>query len=74
LARSRVRKSGVRCPNSSLRRGAGTVPGGFPLAQGGEDIGLAVIVSPDAATFSNVGMEYLTSQNSVPWTLIRQIP
>ena len=45
-----------------------------PLAQGGEDIGLAVIVSPDAATFSNVGMEYLTSQNSVPWTLIRQIP
>ena len=29
LARSRVRKSGVRCPNSSLRRGAGTVPGGF---------------------------------------------
>ena len=28
-AHSHVRKSGVRCPNSSLRRGAGTVPGGF---------------------------------------------
>ena len=26
------------------------------------------------AGLSNVGMAYLTSQNSVPWTLIRQIP
>jgi len=28
-AHSRVRKSGVRCPKSSLRHGAGTVPGEF---------------------------------------------
>lgn len=48
-----------------------------PLARGGVDNSLAVIVSPEAASFTRVQMvlpEYVTMQNSVPWTLIRQVP
>jgi len=44
-----------------------------PLAQGGEDIGIAVFVSPESAEFSKAGFEYMTSQNSVPWVLIRSV-
>jgi hypothetical protein len=48
-----------------------------PLARGGVDNSLAVIVSPEAASFTRVQMvlpEYVTMQNSVPSVLIRQVP
>lgn len=48
-----------------------------PLARGGVDNSLAVIVPPEAASFTRVQMvlpEYVTMQNSVPSVLIRQVP
>lgn len=47
-----------------------------PLARGGVDNSLAVIVSPEVASFTRIQMvlpEFVTMQNSVPWTLIRQV-
>jgi len=48
-----------------------------PLARGGVDNSLAVIVSPESASFTRVQMvlpEYVTMQNRVPSVLIRQVP
>jgi len=49
-----------------------------PLAQGGLNNSLGVIVSPNAANFSTFTQggltQYITMQPSVPWTLIRSVP
>jgi RHS repeat-associated protein len=47
------------------------------LAAGGAENSLAVVVSQNAGSFTRVPMpipQYMTSQNSIPWTLIRQVP
>jgi uncharacterized protein RhaS with RHS repeats len=46
------------------------------LANAGANNNLAVIVSPSAASFTRVGAgfpQYMTSQNSVPWVVIRNV-
>lgn len=47
-----------------------------PISQAGANNSLAVIVSPEAAAFTRVSTsvpQYMTSQGSVPWTLIRSV-